>query len=777
MIDGSTVMTVALDLSIRATVVIVLAGTLVALSRRAPAGIRHLIWTLTVAGLIALPALAVVAPRWSVPGLSRVLPIAAGRGMGSASEPGPRALPGTGRGESVVLGSDAAREPVDEPGIAVLSRTSDVPPGETAEPSGDPQSDLSGLAASHPGGGDPAKGGIWLLAIWSLGVIVSLVGLVRAVRRVGRLSRGARCVRSGPLWEMMTDARTALGLRRKVVLRLAETDVVPMTWGLMRPTVLLPTAAHSWTHDRVRAVLLHELAHVKRLDPLTQVMGRLACALHWFNPLVWLGVRGLRVEAEAACDDAVLRLGARPSDYAEHLLAVARSLGGVPSLSLAAVAMARSSGLSGRVEAVLDGRRDRRPVSAGLAGAATLAAAFVFVAVAGATREARATTTDAAPLPELPEAAITGTAAPLCDWSRRGDHRNSTSMSVNDDRMRIRIERDDCRLEIDAAGDLRFSDDDQDIVGISSSGYLEIEERSGGERRRLEVRPSDDGGLQRRWFINGSASQYDSEARAWLAGILPTLFRETGINAESRARRILASGGVDGLLEEIALIGSDHVARRYFTVLLNEAELKGDALRRILRQAGDEIGSDHELAQLLMAIADRQPFDEAAQIAYVEAARSLGSDHEMGRVLTAVLSRSDLSPQASAALLDAAQSIGSDHELARVLIGLEQTRPVTPDLEPAFFRTAVTIGSDFEERQVLSAVVGKGDLQPESLNRVLEAALNIGSDHEMGQLLTRIAELYGVPETIRPAFLRAVDTIGSRHERERVMARAGLREI
>ena len=75
----------------------------------------------------------------------------------------------------------------------------------------------------------------------------------------------------------------------------------------------MPEDANRWPLERLRIVLLHELAHVKRRDCLTHVVAQLACALHWFNPLAWIAARHIRTERERACDDLVLACGTRGS--------------------------------------------------------------------------------------------------------------------------------------------------------------------------------------------------------------------------------------------------------------------------------------------------------------------------------------------------------------------------------------------------------------------------------------------------------------------------------
>ncbi len=166
----------------------------------------------------------------------------------------------------------------------------------------------------------------WILAIWAVGVVVALLPLLSGLVRLRSLGRG----RLGRLRVETTD----------------RVDI-PLTWGVLRPIVLLPA---SWTETRRDAALAHELAHVRRGDWLVHVLVWATCAVFWFQPLAWWARRELGREAERAADRAALASGIRPSTYARLLLSVATR---APRAALGAT----SSDVTGRVEAVLSAGR------------------------------------------------------------------------------------------------------------------------------------------------------------------------------------------------------------------------------------------------------------------------------------------------------------------------------------------------------------------------------------------------------------------------------------
>jgi beta-lactamase regulating signal transducer with metallopeptidase domain len=243
---------------------------------------------------------------------------------------------------------------------------------------------------------------IAIFALWATGVCIAGSRLMIGAFGLHLLRRQSR-----PHALAAADHPQIVMRRRECELRLSASQEGPMTWGSFRPVILLPERARAWTRERLQAVLLHELAHVRRRDSLTQSLSLLICAFYWPNPLVWLGARALRREAEIAADDAVLSSGMRPSAYAGELLQLASEFRG-HGLAVSGVSMAGRSSLEARVKSVLAPNKLRKGVTfmdalklACLGVAATAALAFArpdVVDAQNATAQTEPTVTSA-PLP------------------------------------------------------------------------------------------------------------------------------------------------------------------------------------------------------------------------------------------------------------------------------------------------------------------------------------------------------------------------------------------
>lgn len=204
----------------------------------------------------------------------------------------------------------------------------------------------------------PIRPPSWIIWIWLAGLAVCLAQLGAGLARLHRVTRRSRDVEAGPWADCLRRTHRTMGLGRRVRLVWSRHPTLLVTWGAARPAVILPRAAMDWSPDRIRVVVEHELAHIARHDWLMQMSGELLRAIYWFNPLAWLVIRRLRRESEHACDDSVLRSGLQGHEYAGQLLALALEFGRQRRAALPALTMARTSGLEGRISAMVNGTLD-----------------------------------------------------------------------------------------------------------------------------------------------------------------------------------------------------------------------------------------------------------------------------------------------------------------------------------------------------------------------------------------------------------------------------------
>lgn len=334
-----------LNALLKSFVVLTFAGGLCLAWRRAAAATKHLIWFLALASLLLLPLLPYAMPTAQHPLWS----------VSSAAT----------SGNEISLSLD----------LPMIRAAATGKPGSNSSSS--PASASPEKVRHHPF--TLHIGHTWLtitFAVWACGMCWALVYSALGRFQLGKMSDRTVTLNTDDWTLLLKEACDTLKLRRRVALLQSRENLMPLTWGWLRPKVLLPKEADLWPIERRRIVLLHELAHVKRRDYLTQQLSRAICALYWFNPLAWLAARRMRIERERACDDLVLNGGCKASDYAAELVQIAQTFQCTPQAG--GIAMARISNLEQRVTAIVDASRTRRLRPAGLAGIILSIAAVIF---------------------------------------------------------------------------------------------------------------------------------------------------------------------------------------------------------------------------------------------------------------------------------------------------------------------------------------------------------------------------------------------------------------
>jgi len=189
----------------------------------------------------------------------------------------------------------------------------------------------------------------------------------------------------GRLYDALHAAALSLGLRRKV--RICTSDGVkgPVLTGILRPVVLFPAkVAASLSFEQLRLIVIHELAHMRRVDNLTLIFQRLTEILLFFHPAVWLCGRAIRREAENACDDVVVAATGHSVPYVSSLIRVVEARNGLSPQSLVHTFAATESFLCLRIRRILAGRRRTTRHSGAMAACALVAIAALGLPTATA---------------------------------------------------------------------------------------------------------------------------------------------------------------------------------------------------------------------------------------------------------------------------------------------------------------------------------------------------------------------------------------------------------
>jgi len=346
----------SVDVAIKAFAILAVTAAATLVLRYGSSALRHFVWLLAILGVLLLPVLSVTLPRWGL--------LPAWLGVRTATTTAYDSRDSELAGQSAQRLQVAANHAPENEASEIHDEAQAAAPPADQHRRSEGMRRADGVASGDDmlvGRANPFE--TVALAIWLVGVGFCCTSTLIGAISLGRLGRSSQRVSDESQLGLLTDLCRELGVRRPVTLLQSHQRSMPMTWGAVRPRLLIPDEFAHWDNDRKRIALLHELVHIKRHDYLVQLVTGLACAIHWFNPLVWLARRQMVIEREGACDDVALRMGSRPSDYAEHLLHIGARLSCRRAARHVAAAMARQSQMESRVRAVLDPSRNRKPLT------------------------------------------------------------------------------------------------------------------------------------------------------------------------------------------------------------------------------------------------------------------------------------------------------------------------------------------------------------------------------------------------------------------------------
>jgi hypothetical protein len=626
--------------------------------------------------------------------------------------------------------------------------------------------------------------------VWLLGALGVLGRFLAGTLAVSRLARRSERVEDGRWLSLGQRVAIRLGVARPMTLLRSARFDVPVTWGIVYPVVLLPDDADNWTDERRRYVLVHEMAHVKRVDAFTQVIAQLAIAIFWFDPFVWVAAHRMRVEREHACDDYVLNEGTPASTYAADLLAMVRSLGSrgrTAQPAFAALAMARPGELETRMQAILDPAQDRRSLRRAPALGLALCSLLLLLPLAAFRPFGRSArpfarvdwgvpaapvaamipeVPDVPDVPEVPEVP----SMPTETWSALQHQLRDVQSAMQDVRAARAAVAAAATEASTAVAEAAASSASASVATTPAPSWASTKEscssvslkRSGTSTSVSSSSDDDDNSFQ---YISSSAGRCVQVA-VW--GHVDFSADEREVRRVSRDGRLYIRERRPNSDREVEVTAGDDDAPRYMYRVDGERASfdddgrawLGDLLPEILRESG--LNAPARVSRIrrgggvsaVLADISRTESTSAKRAAY-DALLHEGS-----------LSDDDLTRIARQAGEDLSSS---DGELAGVLAQVGKMGRGSSTMAEAFGNAVEHMSSDGEKRELLQQYALKGDR--EMLCVAGRQAKSISSDGEKSEFLKATVNSYlsSDDETLRKMFFDVVGTISSDGERHEVL--------
>lgn len=592
---------------------------------------------------------------------------------------------------------------------------------------------------------------------------------------------------------------------------------------LARGEIVLPDWAGDLPRHQLKALLAHEIAHLKRNDPAWLLVARVLQSVFFFQPLNFIAAKRLQEISEFSCDAWASKVCGSGMPLAECLAECAkRHLGRAPAALGAAMATKRSP-IVERTQRLLNNVAEytKTPspyAKGGVLGVFVLTAALfpVFgfeplhreasadedkttahVVIDGERFEVEKGKSYAIDKDGTVTVVEGGEGYSVVETDDSDDQASvsfSTSFDVadgdgftgeihgtahfsssshiieNDDGfMDVKITYKDKNqtLKIRGEGKFGFNDAETAMEFMANDSYLDITETRNDTTRRVRFE-GDGGNITEKFWLNGEETPKNAALERWLAEIIPAVYRQTGIDAQGRTKRIFKRSGVDGVLDEMALIPGNYTKREYASTLAGLTQFNDDESRRFMEVVGGISGS-YDLRETLTAYTGHQTLSEAEWGYFAQAAKNISGSYDLRETLSATAHHFKGPDKNWRFLLDAAEGISSSYDLRETLTVFKDTMPRDGETIRHLTRVMGGISSSYDLRETLSAYARERGFDEDAWMAFLDAAQGISSSYDLRSTLETFADHMPRSERVMTRYRDVANGISGNYDREQAL--------
>jgi beta-lactamase regulating signal transducer with metallopeptidase domain len=197
----------------------------------------------------------------------------------------------------------------------------------------------------------------WVICGWITGIVLCLLYALTGRIGVHYIFKSASPYRRAYLKADISHIARDLGIPKEVKVVVSCRCRLPFTYKFIHPVLVIPNEAKDWPESKLHAVLIHELAHIRRYDYLVLFLSRFICSVFWFIPVTWIAHSYLQLEQENICDLVAIQKGERPTAYARYMIDFVHTTRSLVLWSAIFIKKGRNKMLEKRVTNVLNMKR------------------------------------------------------------------------------------------------------------------------------------------------------------------------------------------------------------------------------------------------------------------------------------------------------------------------------------------------------------------------------------------------------------------------------------